>query len=166
MDSDEEASTDKQVSAESSEPGSCLVNLENKPDLCLLSLGLVDRDGGCGRSPAIITCPESNSLSFNNVASTNHVSSMNTINSSNKMPGVRDEKKKESIRSHAVIYRSAHFPHRCCRVAGGRSWIFMPEPAMLQRVGCRSQHPQVSLMSCHPNPFVVSHVESLTSLQV
>lgn len=96
MDSDEEASSDKQVSAESGgEPGPCLVNLENKPDLCLLSLGLVDRDGGCGRTPAIITCPESNNSSFNNVASTNHISSMNTINSSNKMPGVRNEKKKE-----------------------------------------------------------------------
>lgn len=95
MDSDEEAASDKQVSAESGEPGPCLVNLENKPDLCLLSLGLVDRDGGCGRSPVIITCPESNNSSFNNVASTNHVSSMNTINSSNKMPGVRNEKRKE-----------------------------------------------------------------------
>lgn len=95
MDSDEEASSDKQVSAESGEPGPCLVNLENKPDLCLLSLGLVDRDRGCGRTSAIITCPESNNSSFNNVASTNPVSSMNTINSSNKMPGVRKEKRKE-----------------------------------------------------------------------
>lgn len=84
MDSDEEAASDKQVAAER---GPCLVSLENKPDLCLLSLGLVERDG---RSPAIITCPESSSLSINNVAGTNHVSSMNAINSSNKMPGVRN----------------------------------------------------------------------------
>lgn len=110
MDSDEEASSDKQVSSESGEPGPCLVNLENKPDLCLLSMGLVDRDRGCGRTPAIITCPESNNSSFNNVASTKHISSMSTINSSNKMPGVRNEQRKEEKSSYAVIYYSAKFP--------------------------------------------------------
>lgn len=91
MDSDEEASSDKQVSAGGGEPGPCLLNLGPKPDPCLLSLGLVDCDEGC----AIITCPESNNSSFNNIASTNHVSSMNTINSSTKIPGVGHEKSKE-----------------------------------------------------------------------
>ncbi|CAG13671.1 unnamed protein product, partial [Tetraodon nigroviridis] len=110
MDSDEEASSDKQVSAESGGPGPCLVSLENKPDLCLLSLGLAERDGVGGRTPAIVTCPESNNPSFNNVASTNHVSSMNTNSSSNKMPAVRNGKRKERMSVDAVIYRSPQFP--------------------------------------------------------
>lgn len=104
MDSDEEASSDKQVLPESGEAGPRLINMENQPDLCLLSLGLVDRDGCCSGTSAIITCPESNNSSFNNVASTNHVSSMNTINSSNKMPAVRSEKRKEKKRSYSVTY--------------------------------------------------------------
>uniref|UniRef100_A0A669E9U8 Ectodysplasin A receptor n=1 Tax=Oreochromis niloticus TaxID=8128 RepID=A0A669E9U8_ORENI len=45
IDSDEEAGTEKQGSAETTnlDPNLCLVNLGNKPDLCLLSLGLLDR---------------------------------------------------------------------------------------------------------------------------
>lgn len=98
MDSDEEASSDKQVSAESGGPGPCLVSLENnKPDLCRLSLGLVERGGGGGhRTPAIVTCPESNNFSFNNVASTNNnVSSMTSVDSSSKVPAVRNGKRTE-----------------------------------------------------------------------
>uniref|UniRef100_A0A3B3ZJ61 Tumor necrosis factor receptor superfamily member EDAR death domain-containing protein n=1 Tax=Periophthalmus magnuspinnatus TaxID=409849 RepID=A0A3B3ZJ61_9GOBI len=46
IDSDEEAALDKQGSADSTNPtpNLCLVNVGNKPDLCLLSLGLLEHD--------------------------------------------------------------------------------------------------------------------------
>uniref|UniRef100_H2SET4 Ectodysplasin A receptor n=1 Tax=Takifugu rubripes TaxID=31033 RepID=H2SET4_TAKRU len=116
MDSDEEAASDKQVAAERGEPSPCLVSLENKPDLCLLSLGLVDRDGGRGRTPAIIARPESSSLSINNVASTNHVSSMNAINSSNKMPGMLQSRRRKILDLYA----------RACNVTEGLSPTELP----------------------------------------
>lgn len=86
IDSDEEAASEKQGMAETNDPNLCLGNLENKSDLCLLSLGLVDHDRGCNRAASITACLDNNDLSSNNVASTNHISRINIIN--NKMPGV------------------------------------------------------------------------------
>lgn len=88
IDSDEEASSEKQGSGETNNPNLCLVNSGNKPDLCLLSLGLVDHDRGCSRTPTIAAGQDNNILSPNHIASTNHISSMNAINSNNKTLGV------------------------------------------------------------------------------
>lgn len=88
IDSDEEAASDKQGSAETNNPNLNLVNVGNKPDLCLLSLGLVDHDRGCNRTPSTAACQDQNTLSPNNVANSNHISSMNSINNNNKTPGV------------------------------------------------------------------------------
>lgn len=94
IDSDEEAS-DKQGSVESTSPNPscCLVDLGNKSDLSLLSLGLLDRGRTSNGAPVVaashainIQSP-SHINSVNHVASSNHISSMNGINN-NKTPGV------------------------------------------------------------------------------
>lgn len=87
IDSDEEAASEKQGSAETNNPNLCLVNMGNKPDLCLLSLGLVDHDRSCNRTPTIGAGQDNNIQSPNHIASTNHISSVNAINN-NKTLGV------------------------------------------------------------------------------
>lgn len=89
IDSDEEAASEKQGLAETNNPNLCLVNLANKPDLCLLSLGLVDHDRSCNRTPTIGAGQDNNIQSPNHIASTNHISSVNAINN-NKTLGVGD----------------------------------------------------------------------------
>lgn len=88
IDSDEEAASDKQGSADANNPNLCLVNLGNKPDLCLLSLGLLERDRSGNGAPALSAGPANNVQSPNHIASTNHISSVNAINNNNKTPGV------------------------------------------------------------------------------
>lgn len=95
IDSDEEAGTEKQGSAETTnlDPNLCLVNLGNKPDLCLLSLGLLDRGRVCNGTPGIAASqtniPSPNHMNnVNRIASSNHISSVNGINNNNKTPGV------------------------------------------------------------------------------
>lgn len=91
IDSDEEAASDKQGSNEANNPGQILLDVGNKPDLCLLSLALMDHDRGCSRTPGIAAGQDHNAPSSNNVAKSNHISSMNSINNnniSNKTPGV------------------------------------------------------------------------------
>lgn len=87
IDSDEEAASEKQGSAEANNPNLCLVNLGNKPDLCLLSLGLLDREQACNGTPTIAAGQANNIPSPNHIAGTNHISSVNAINN-NKTPGV------------------------------------------------------------------------------
>ena len=95
IDSDEEAASDKQGSAETNNPNLCLVNLGNKPDLCLLSLGLLDSERACNGTPTVAAGQANNISSpshignVNHIASTNHISSVNAINNNNKTPGVR-----------------------------------------------------------------------------
>ncbi len=89
IDSDEEAASEKQGSAETNNPNLCLVNLGNKPDLCLLSLGLLERDRACNGTPTISAGQANNIPSPSHIASTNHISSVNAINNNNKTPGVR-----------------------------------------------------------------------------
>lgn len=94
IDSDEEAASDKQGSAETNNLNPCLVNLGNKPDLCLLSLGLLERERACNGAPTIAAGQANNILSpnhignVNHIASPNHISSVNGINNNNKTPGV------------------------------------------------------------------------------
>ena len=94
IDSDEEPASDKQGSAEPTGPTPCLVNLGNKPDLCLLSLGLLERERACNGAPAVAAgqannLPSPNHISgVNHFSSTNHISSVNAINNNNKTPGV------------------------------------------------------------------------------
>lgn len=91
IDSDEEAASEKQGSADSNNlnPNLCLVNGGNKPDLCLLSLGLLDREHFCNGTPPVTAGQGNNILSPTHVTSTNHISSVNAINNNNKTPGVR-----------------------------------------------------------------------------
>lgn len=89
IDSDEEAASDKQASTEANNPSRSLLDVGNKPDLCLLSLALIDHDHGCNRTPGVTAGQDHNALSSNNVANSNHISSMNSINNNNnKTPGV------------------------------------------------------------------------------
>lgn len=98
IDSDEEAASEKQGSAaegNNPNPNLCLVNLSNKPDLCLLSLGLLDRERACNGNPAMAAGPANGMPSPNNIGNVNqignanHISSVNAINNNNKTPGVR-----------------------------------------------------------------------------
>lgn len=94
IDSDEEPS-DKQGSTEIStaNPSPCLVDLGNKPDLSLLSLGLLDRGRTCNGTSAVVAS-HTNGISspnymngINHMASSNHISGVNGINN-NKALGV------------------------------------------------------------------------------
>lgn len=91
IDSDEEPASDKQGSAEANNPSQSLLDVGNKPDLCLLSLALVDHDRGCSRAPGTVAAGQDhNAPSSNNVANSNHISSVTSINNNNnnKTPGV------------------------------------------------------------------------------
>uniref|UniRef100_A0A3Q3WF84 Tumor necrosis factor receptor superfamily member EDAR death domain-containing protein n=1 Tax=Mola mola TaxID=94237 RepID=A0A3Q3WF84_MOLML len=110
IDSDEEAASDKQGSADSNNPNLCLVNLGNKPDLCLLSLGLLDHDQGCSRTPG----QDSNIPMPNSITSTNHISSMN--NNNNKTPGMLQSRRRKILDLYA----------RVCSVTEGLSPTELP----------------------------------------
>lgn len=89
IDSDEEPASDKQSSTEANNPSQNLLDVGIKPDLCLLSLALIDHDRGCNRTPGVAAGQDHNALSSNNVANSNHISNMNSINNNNnKTPGV------------------------------------------------------------------------------
>lgn len=143
IDSDEEPSSDKQGSVESASPNPnlCLVDLGNKPDLSLLSLGLLDRGRTSNGTPIVaashtINIQSPNHIkSVNHIASTNHISSMNGINN-NKTPGVGrqsflrtvlkseyDYEQTYNLRSFYNLIKMFFFssiPHRCYRVEGKR----------------------------------------------
>ncbi|KAM3607920.1 uncharacterized protein V6R79_016213 [Siganus canaliculatus] len=116
IDSDEEAASDKQGSAETNNAKLCLVNLGNKPDLCLLSLGLLDRDRTCTGAPTITTDHGNTMSSPNHVASTNHVSSVNAINNNNKTPGMLQSRRRKILDLYA----------RACNVTEGLSPTELP----------------------------------------
>ncbi|XP_015239316.1 PREDICTED: tumor necrosis factor receptor superfamily member EDAR [Cyprinodon variegatus] len=122
IDSDEEAS-DKQGSVESTSPNPscCLVDLGNKSDLSLLSLGLLDRGRTSNGAPVVaashainIQSP-SHINSVNHVASSNHISSMNGINN-NKTPGMLQSRRKKILELYA----------RACHVTEGLSPTELP----------------------------------------
>ncbi|XP_068185969.1 tumor necrosis factor receptor superfamily member EDAR [Antennarius striatus] len=120
IDSDEEAASEKQGSAESNSHNLCLVNMGNKPDLCLLSLGRLDQDRTCNGSPAMAAVRDNNSPGPNHIANTNHVSSANTINNNNnnntKTPGMLQSRRKKILDLYA----------RTCNVTEGLSPTELP----------------------------------------
>ncbi|KAM7407636.1 hypothetical protein PAMA_003391 [Pampus argenteus] len=124
MDSDEEAALEKQGSAETNtlNPNLCLVNLGNKPDLCLLSLGLLDRDRACNGTPNIATSSANNVQSpnhignVNHIAGTNHISNVTSINNNNKTPGMLQSRRKKILDLYA----------RACNVTEGLSPTELP----------------------------------------
>lgn len=87
IDSDEEPTSDKRRSSEATNHNLCQANMGNKPDLCLLSLGLLDHRVVCNGTPASAGGQTNNTPAPNHIASSN-VSSMNAINNNNKTPGV------------------------------------------------------------------------------
>uniref|UniRef100_G3NU11 Ectodysplasin A receptor n=1 Tax=Gasterosteus aculeatus aculeatus TaxID=481459 RepID=G3NU11_GASAC len=109
IDSDEEAASDKQGSADANNPGLCLVNLGNKPDLCLLSLGLLERDRSGNGGPA---------MSANNIHGANHISSVTAINNNNnnKTPGMLQSRRKKILDLYG----------RACNVTEGLSPTELP----------------------------------------
>ncbi|XP_056244571.1 tumor necrosis factor receptor superfamily member EDAR isoform X2 [Seriola aureovittata] len=124
IDSDEEAASEKQGSADTNNPNPnlCLVNLGNKPDLCLLSLGLLESDRACNGTPTI-TAGQANNISspnhignVNHIASTNHISSVNAINNNNKTPGMLQNRRKKILDLYA----------RTCNVTEGLSPTELP----------------------------------------
>ncbi|XP_074515767.1 tumor necrosis factor receptor superfamily member EDAR [Sebastes fasciatus] len=122
IDSDEEAASDKQGSAETNNLNPCLVNLGNKPDLCLLSLGLLERERACNGAPTIAAGQANNILSpnhignVNHIASPNHISSVNGINNNNKTPGMLQSRRKKILDLYA----------RACNVTEGLSPTELP----------------------------------------
>ncbi|KAM9709333.1 tumor necrosis factor receptor superfamily member EDAR isoform 1-T2 [Menidia menidia] len=124
IDSDEEPTPDKQGSAETSNPNPnlCLVNLGNKPDLCLLSLGLLDRGRACNGNPAAAASQANNNSSpnhisnVNHIAGSNHISSVNAINNNNKTPGMLQNRRKKILDLYA----------RACNVTEGLSPTELP----------------------------------------
>lgn len=116
IDSDEEAASDKQGSADANNPNLCLVNLGNKPDLCLLSLGLLERDRSGNGAPALSAGPANNVQSPNHIASTNHISSVNAINNNNKTPGMLQSRRKKILDLYG----------RACNVTEGLSPTELP----------------------------------------
>ncbi|CAJ1079887.1 tumor necrosis factor receptor superfamily member EDAR [Xyrichtys novacula] len=121
IDSDEEAS-EKQSSAETNNPNVCLVNMANKPDLCLLSLGLLDRDRVCNGKSAVAASQADNILSpnhvsnLNHITSTNHISSVNAINNNNKTLGMLQSRRKKILDLYA----------RACNATEGLSPTELP----------------------------------------
>lgn len=118
IDSDEEATSDKQGSADNTNPNPnlCLVNLGNKPDLCLLSLGLLDRARSCNGTPTSTTGQANNIQSSNHINNGNHISSMNAINNNNKTPGMLQSRRKKILDLYA----------RTCNVTEGLSPTELP----------------------------------------
>ncbi|KAK5921136.1 hypothetical protein CgunFtcFv8_024863 [Champsocephalus gunnari] len=122
IDSDEEAASDKQGSAETNTPNPCLVNLGNKPDLCLLSLGLLDRERACNGAPAHANGQANNTQSpnhigkVNHIASANHISTMNALNNNNKTPGMLQSRRKKILDLYG----------RACNVTEGLSPTELP----------------------------------------
>ncbi|KAM8856250.1 tumor necrosis factor receptor superfamily member EDAR isoform 3-T4 [Spinachia spinachia] len=110
IDSDEEAASDKQGSADANHPNLCLVNLGNKPDLCLLSLGLLERDRSSNGAPAM-TAGQAN-----NIQSPNRISSVNAINNNNKAPGMLQSRRKKILDLYG----------RACNVTEGLSPTELP----------------------------------------
>ncbi|XP_043986759.1 tumor necrosis factor receptor superfamily member EDAR isoform X1 [Gambusia affinis] len=123
IDSDEEPSSDKQGSVESASPNPnlCLVDLGNKPDLSLLSLGILDRGRTSSGAPIVaashtINIQSPNHInSVNHIASSNHISSMNGINN-NKTPGMLQSRRKKILELYA----------RTCNITEGLSPTELP----------------------------------------
>lgn len=99
IDSDEEPGSDKQGSTDSNNPNPnlCLVNVGNKPDLCLLSLGLLEHERVCNGSPNT-TSPLP---SPNHITNINQISNMNTLNNNNKTPGMLQSRRKKILDLYA-----------------------------------------------------------------
>ncbi|XP_017164779.1 tumor necrosis factor receptor superfamily member EDAR [Poecilia reticulata] len=102
-------------------PNLCLVDLGNKPDLSLLSLGLLDRGRTSNGAPIVaashtINIQSPNHInSVNHIASSNHISSMNGINN-NKTPGMLQSRRKKILELYA----------RTCNVTEGLSPTELP----------------------------------------
>ncbi|XP_062257907.1 tumor necrosis factor receptor superfamily member EDAR [Platichthys flesus] len=119
IDSDEEAASDKQGSADTTNTNPRLVNLGNKPDLCLLSLGRHESDHACNGSPTITSGQANNGPSpnhVNHIGSNNHISNMNAINNNNKTPGMLQSRRKKILDLYA----------RACNVTEGLSPTELP----------------------------------------
>ncbi|TDH07022.1 hypothetical protein EPR50_G00119600 [Perca flavescens] len=122
IDSDEEPASDKQGTAEANNPNLCLVNLGNKPDLCLLSRGLLERDKACNGAPTFAAGQANNMPSpnhignVNHITSTNHISSVNAINNNNKTPGMLQSRRKKILDLYG----------RACNVTEGLSPTELP----------------------------------------
>uniref|UniRef100_UPI003AAF4540 tumor necrosis factor receptor superfamily member EDAR n=1 Tax=Centroberyx gerrardi TaxID=166262 RepID=UPI003AAF4540 len=124
IDSDEEAASDKQGSADTNNanPNLCLLNLGNKPDLCLLSLGLLARDRTPNGTPTIAAGSANNIHNPNHIGngnqitSANHISNANAINNNNKTTGILQSRRKKILDLYA----------RACSVAEGLSPTELP----------------------------------------
>ncbi|XP_061579763.1 tumor necrosis factor receptor superfamily member EDAR isoform X2 [Cololabis saira] len=117
IDSDEEPPSDKRGSAETTNHNLCLVNLGNKPDLCLLSLGLLDRGRTCNGTSATAAASQASSIpSPNHIINGNHISGVNAINNNNKTPGMLQSRRKKIL----DLY------NRTCNVTEGLSPTELP----------------------------------------
>ncbi|XP_061547958.1 tumor necrosis factor receptor superfamily member EDAR isoform X1 [Phycodurus eques] len=111
IDSDEEATLEKQGSAETNNltPNSGLINLGNKPDLCLLTVGVLDTDHACNGTANLAASPKSNLPSpshmgsVNHIPSANHISNVTAINNSNKNPGMLQSRRKKILDLYAKV---------------------------------------------------------------
>ncbi|XP_020568470.1 tumor necrosis factor receptor superfamily member EDAR isoform X2 [Oryzias latipes] len=115
IDSDEEPTSDKLRSSEATNHNLCQANVGYKPDLCLLSLGLLDHRVVCNGTPASAGSQANNTQAPNHITSSN-VSSMNAINNNNKTPGMLQSRRKKILDLYA----------RTCHVTEGLSPTELP----------------------------------------
>ncbi|XP_028248942.1 tumor necrosis factor receptor superfamily member EDAR [Parambassis ranga] len=116
IDSDEEPASEKQGSTETTNTNP---SLSNKPDLCLLSLGPLDRGRACNGSPAAASDQANNiNNSSNHISSVSNTSSssVNAINNNNKTPGMLQSRRKKILDLYA----------RACNVTEGLSPTELP----------------------------------------
>ncbi|NP_001098229.1 tumor necrosis factor receptor superfamily member EDAR precursor [Oryzias latipes] len=115
IDSDEEPTSDKLRSSEATNHNLCQANVGYKPDLCLLSLGLLDHRVVCNGTPASAGSQANNTQAPNHITSSN-VSTMNAINNNNKTPGMLQSRRKKILDLYA----------RTCHVTEGLSPTELP----------------------------------------
>ncbi|XP_061734787.1 tumor necrosis factor receptor superfamily member EDAR-like [Nerophis ophidion] len=106
MDSDEDSSLEKQGSLDANNlnPTLGLLNLGNKPDLCLLSLGLLDPDHGCNGTAYVAR----NLPSPGHTGGVNHIigtttSTTSTAVGANKTPGMLQSRRKKILDLYANV---------------------------------------------------------------
>ncbi|XP_057707439.1 tumor necrosis factor receptor superfamily member EDAR isoform X2 [Corythoichthys intestinalis] len=125
IDSDEEATLEKQGSvAETNNltPNLGLINVGNKPDLCLLALGVQDSDSACNGTANVAANPNSNLPNpspmgnVNHISSANHISNVTAINNSNKNPGMLQSRRKKILDLYTTV----------CNVTDGLSPTELP----------------------------------------
>ncbi|XP_077584281.1 tumor necrosis factor receptor superfamily member EDAR [Stigmatopora nigra] len=122
IDSDEEDKQGSTAERKTLPPDLGLNNMGNKPDLCLLTLGVQDSDSSCNGTTNVPSRANSNlnnpsqMSNVNHISSTNHVNIVTAINNSNKNPGMLQSRRKKILDLYTTV----------CNVTDGLSPTELP----------------------------------------